>query len=152
MIHGWYRYFAQMSVIIAVDRVLKWWALSVGRSEYPITGWLSCHLMFNRGISWSMFDSDSFVQFTVVSMIVMAVTGLLIWHAYQQYAQGYTITAEVAVIAGSLSNLIDRYVYGGVIDFIMVHYQGWVYPVFNIADGAIVLGVMYMGYAHWKKP
>ncbi len=48
------------------------------------------------------------------------------------------------VIAGSVSNILDRVVYGGVVDFIHVHINGWSFAVFNIADVAIVVGVCIM--------
>jgi signal peptidase II len=46
-----------------------------------------------------------------------------------------------AVVGGAIGNVIDRMLYGAVVDFIDVHYGGWHWPAFNIADSAITLGV-----------
>jgi signal peptidase II len=65
-------------------------------------------------------------------------------YAYHQYLCGNSIIGEVCVVTGSLSNLIDRVVYHGVIDFIILSYNDFSWPVFNIADTIIVLGVGIM--------
>jgi signal peptidase II len=44
------------------------------------------------------------------------------------------------ILGGALGNLWDRLVLGYVVDFISVHYQGWYFPAFNIADSAITVG------------
>ena len=143
-------YIACMMSIFVADRLTKIWALTYCTHECQLARWLSCQVMYNRGISWSMFDSDHDGQFLLVSLLVLSITGLLAYYAYDRYKQGKTIFAEVVVIAGSISNIVDRIIYAGVVDFIMVHYRGWVYPVFNIADMAIVMGVIYMMWQHWR--
>ena len=50
------------------------------------------------------------------------------------------------ILGGAIGNLIDRVIYGYVIDFFDVYYQTWHWPVFNIADSAITLGVVFMIY------
>ena len=52
--------------------------------------------------------------------------------------------AEVAVIAGASSNIIDRFWYGGVVDFILLEYEQWSWPLFNVADIVIVGGIIVM--------
>jgi len=69
------------------------------------------------------------------------VTAAVCWHAYYNYARGASVIAETLIIAGSVSNLIDRAVYGGVVDFVLLSYGTMSWPVFNIADVAIVMGV-----------
>jgi signal peptidase II len=148
VLHVWY--IACMMSIFVADRLTKMWALASCAEECVLTWWLSCQVMYNRGISWSMFDSDHDGQFLLVSALVLCITVLLTYYAYDRYKQGKTIFAEVAVIAGSISNIVDRMIYAGVVDFIVVHYKGWVYPVFNIADMAIVIGVIYMMWQQWR--
>ena len=58
--------------------------------------------------------------------------------------RGINVLGEVMVIAGSSSNIIDRMVRGGVVDFIEFSYKNWAWPTFNIADAAIVVGVFFM--------
>lgn len=53
----------------------------------------------------------------------------------------FNTTAFALIIAGAAGNVIDRGIRGEVIDFIRVHYYGWNYPIFNVADSAITIGV-----------
>ena len=46
------------------------------------------------------------------------------------------------VLGGAIGNVIDRMLYGYVVDFILIHYQSWSYPAFNVADSAITCGVV----------
>jgi signal peptidase II len=44
------------------------------------------------------------------------------------------------ILGGAIGNVLDRLMYGAVVDFIDVHYDGWHWPAFNIADSAISIG------------
>lgn len=56
----------------------------------------------------------------------------------------YNVMAELMVCAGACSNMIDRFWYGGVADFILISYRNWSWPVFNGADVFIVTGLAVM--------
>ncbi|MEL0082229.1 MAG: signal peptidase II, partial [Gammaproteobacteria bacterium] len=63
-------------------------------------------------------------------------------------------TSLLLVLAGALGNLVDRLRFGEVTDFIQVHYAGWYFPAFNLADSAITLGViglLWMELVHWRR-
>jgi len=139
-----WHYAAFASVAIIIDRLTKSYALAHWHERYEVNSLLSFELIMNRGISWSMLSSHDATFFTVVSCIVAAITIALAWYAWQRYEHGYTVVGEVLVLAGAISNLLDRYVYGGVIDFIVLSYHTWTWPVFNVADMCIVGGVGIM--------
>lgn len=137
-----YGYLCLGTLIFLLDRVTKMAALAwCSESAYIVNSFLSFQLFFNRGVSWGMFHSDSDVIFVGVSLIIVGITALLSWHAYKHYKQGYAIFAETCIIAGSFSNLVDRALYHGVIDFIILSYNNVSWPVFNVADAVIVFGV-----------
>lgn len=69
---------------------------------------------------------------------------MLAFYTFFQWKQNQSILAEVFILAGGLSNIIDRFVYSGVVDFIVLGYKDWFWPVFNVADAFIVLGVTLM--------
>lgn len=147
-----YTYTVLALSIIGLDRLTKYWALIFCKSEYRITSFLSCILSYNRGISWGIFNSDSAITYiAITSLIVAIVIGLLIYIIYSFYTDNiyrYKLYGEIAVLAGSFSNLIDRFIHKGVIDFISIDI-GWsqyafTWPSFNIADSAIVIGVGIM--------
>jgi len=65
---------------------------------------------------------------------------LAVWLARNSRAQLKLNLALALVLAGAIGNLIDRSVYGYVIDFLHLYYQNWHYPAFNVADSAICVG------------
>jgi len=127
-----------------IDRATKWIIVSLGVDSYGITSWLSFDVQLNRGISWSLFHSDNTWTFLLVSLSVLAVTLCVIAYAVYQWRYNKPIYGQTMVIAGSVSNILDRMIYGGVVDFIHVHIKKWSFAVFNIADVAIVIGVCIM--------
>ncbi len=136
-----YVYFFIAIIIFILDRVTKLAALTCMQIPHVINKYVTFELTFNRGISWGMFHDSTQIVMIIVSMIITTITVFLCWHAYNVYKKGSLIIGHVCVIAGSISNLIDRGIYGGVIDFILLSYQQYCWPVFNIADIAIVCGV-----------
>ncbi len=137
-----YGYLCLGTLIFLLDRITKMAALAwCSESAYVVNNFLSFQLFFNRGVSWGMFHSDSSFIFAAVSLVIAFITVWLSWHAYKNYKHGYSIIGETCIIAGSLSNIVDRALYHGVIDFIILSYQDFSWPVFNVADAVIVLGV-----------
>lgn len=130
-----------LSVLI-LDRLTKLYAVYYCQTEQVFTRYLSCELVMNRGISWGMLNSTDMLMHTAVFVAVVVVTLVLAWYTYKRFCDGYVIYGELLVLSGSLSNIIDRLYYGGVLDFIVVHTKLYTWPVFNIADSAIVLGVV----------
>jgi signal peptidase II len=82
--------------------------------------------------------------------------GITIWLARLKKHETMLAVALALVLGGAVGNLIDRLLYGYVIDFLDVYYQSWHWPAFNIADSAITLGVVLMlaesfGFGHPKQ-
>lgn len=133
--------------LILIDRITK--SLIIHYFEqcdepYDITSFISFTCLYNRGVSWSMLHSSSNLQFIVVTSLVICIACGLFFYARSRFNQGFTIFGETLALAGALSNIVDRFLYGGVLDFILIHFQGWVWPVFNCADAFIVCGVLLM--------
>lgn len=131
--------------IIALDRITKLYAITYCFSApWNITSFFSCDVVFNRGISWGLFYADDALTFGLISWFIVVITvGMAVWTTLR-YIQGYSIIGEICVITGSLANIADRFIYLGVIDFIILHYNGWTWPAFNIADISIVCGIFLM--------
>lgn len=91
-----------------------------------------------------MLSSENNFVFLFISFIVFLITIFLTYYTYTQFKIKKNILAEICILAGSCSNLIDRYIYGGVIDFILFEYKNYAFPIFNLADIAIVSGVFLM--------
>lgn len=76
--------------------------------------------------------------FTVLAVVISTV--IAVWMRRLPRQQIKLGLALSLVFAGAIGNLIDRSIYGYVIDFFHLYYQTWHYPAFNIADSAICIG------------
>ncbi len=145
------RYALLYACILGLDIVTKVFAVRFCQSEVVITSFFSCELAYNRGVSWSMLHSDSSLVFALVTALIVFIVGWLVLYTRNRCQAGYPIGAEIAVLAGSTGNLVNRFVYGGVVDFLMFHYGDWTWPLFNIADIAIVCGALYMIFDSFRE-
>ncbi len=125
------------------DRWSKWWALTndIDLQIFPL---LNFSLVWNRGVSWGIFHSASVYGFYLLTSFITLVILWLSYYAFyhQLYKNKTNIFFEVIILAGAISNLIDRLIFGGVIDFIQLHIGTWYWPTFNVADTFIVGGVI----------
>lgn len=130
--------------VFLLDRITKWLIITSRITIQQVTPWLSWYVHYNRGVSWSFLHAKNTSVFVLVSLIVLAITMMVAVYAYDQWQQDKMIWGQLLIIAGSLSNVVDRFVYSGVVDFIYMHIHDWSFAIFNIADVAIVLGVCIM--------
>lgn len=137
--------------VFLIDRFTKMEALLFCNDRCFINQYISFEVGYNRGVTWGFFYSQSTIGFALVTALIIGITVGVIWYAWDQYKHNKSIIGESLILAGSLSNIIDRFVYGGVVDFIELSYGNWIWPSFNIADMAIVLGVLIMLVSHIKK-
>ncbi|MDP5136987.1 signal peptidase II [Rheinheimera baltica] len=95
----------------------------------------------NYGAAFSFLSDAGGWQRWFFTFIAVAISCVLaVWLARNNKEQLKLNLALSLVLAGAIGNLIDRSVYGYVIDFLHVYYQNWHYPAFNIADSAICIG------------
>ena len=111
------------------------------KSVVNVTSFFNLTLTFNRGVSFGFFPADTFWGKLVLILIAITFVVWLIfclWKAKELLNQiGYSF-----IIGGALGNLIDRFQYGAVVDFLQFHLYNHFFPVFNIADSAITVGVI----------
>ena len=136
-------------IAAASDQVVKLWLLrGFGLSEHsrvPVTSFLDLVLAWNPGISFSLFQqTGSLGQWVLFALKVMAIALLLIWLARTR--SRLAGLALGLIVGGAIGNAIDRVVHGAVMDFVLFHITAptWTFEwyVFNIADAAIVAGVI----------
>ncbi len=99
--------------------------------------------VYNDGAAWSIFDGS------VAFLIIVAIVALIFLVSYQKIFQKNfrNIVAFALIYGGLLGNLVDRIVYGYVIDYIKLLFGNFSFPVFNLADMAIVSGFILLIYA-----
>lgn len=98
-------------------------------------------LLYNRGAAFSFLSAAGGWQRWLFILIALAVSALLLVWLRRTPARPWWPGCGLALLlGGALGNLYDRIVHGHVVDFISLHYAGWYFPAFNIADTAITLG------------
>jgi signal peptidase II len=130
--------------IVALDFLSKQWALKTLHKEIVINNFFSLELLINRGISWGIFHHAEQPFFIMLSIAISLLVVLLMGYTVFRFIKGFPIYAEMLVVAGATGNLIDRALYNGVIDFAVLHCGPLASPVFNIADSAIIVGIIAM--------
>jgi len=102
-------------------------------------------VVWNRGISYGLFQQHSDVgRWLLTALSIAAALGLFLW---MHRAENRVLALALGLIAGgAIGNAIDRIAYGAVFDFVHVHVGSFSWYVFNIADAAIVAGVVGLIY------
>lgn len=125
----------------ALDLATKAWARAVLEpygTPIDFLPFVSLRLSFNTGISFSMFDSEGQTsRVLLIGVTAVLTVALAVW-AYR--SQGWQRAALSVIVAGALSNLIDRTARGSVTDFLGLRFGDWYAFVFNLADVWISLG------------
>ncbi len=108
-----------------------------------LESWLYVHTKWNPGGAWSAKIPGSIL----LAGTVAAVPLLLVWIFWPRRASALDSAAKALVLGGAVGNLYDRLKWGEVRDWIDVCFgnaDGWHYPTFNVADGALVLGIVLL--------
>lgn len=134
---------------LAADQASKWFVLRglrLGTGDVvAVTPFFDLVLAMNRGISYGLMPQDSELGRWVLVMVNLAAAGFFV--LWLRRARSSLLAAALGLlVGGALGNAIDRAAYGAVVDFISLHALGWRWYVFNIADAAIVAGVIGLLY------
>jgi signal peptidase II len=143
-------YFLIFVATFGLDRLSKFWALTLDES-WHINRFLSFDLALNRGVSWGLFHSSGQHMFILLTAVIMLIICAVGYHTYNRMRQGKLIIGEVLILSGALSNVLDRILYGGVVDFILLSVGSYSWPVFNCADTYVVLGVFIMFLTNYNE-
>ncbi len=131
-------------VIITIDQLTKMWAVKTLSYGYPmeVLPFVNFTLLHNTGAAFSFLaDAGGWQRWLFMGLAIIISIGLVIWLLRLSVQQLGLAIALALILGGALGNLIDRVIYGYVVDFIDVYYQTWHWPAFNVADSAITIGV-----------
>lgn len=148
--------------VILADWQTKQWvseALVLYRPQ-EVTSWLNITLAHNYGAAFSFLsDAGGWQRWFFVVLASGVSLVLTVWLLRLPREEWLTGMALGLVIGGAVGNLVDRVQLGYVVDFIDVHFKGWHYPAFNVADSAITVGValllidgLFFSAARNRKP
>ncbi|MDY6407956.1 MAG: signal peptidase II [Pseudomonadota bacterium] len=135
--------FDQLSKIIVLDKCVE-------HEIVPICPLFNLFLTFNKGVSFSLFSSDSPYAPAALSAFALLVAGLLIYWIRKEKNKGARLGLAL-ILGGAIGNVIDRIRFGAVVDFLDFYVGEYHWPAFNIADSAICIGVLILLIASFKK-
>ena len=156
-VRGLFRILLVAAIVAALDQFTKELAvssLSAGERITVLPGFFDITLTFNKGVAFGLFSniSDDFLRIIVLSFTTLIALGAVGYFYVFEFAG--TLSGELAlamILGGAVGNIIDRVQLGHVIDFFLAYYQDYSWPVFNVADSAISLGVVILLFFHSKK-
>ena len=135
-------------ILVFIDQISKYWILSfleLGES-FNLLPFLDLTLIFNSGIAFGLLDNLGNLGSWLLYLLV---TSIIIYFTY------LTLKAEskteslimLLILSGGLGNVIDRTIYGYVVDFIHFNFNGYSFYVFNFADSLITIGaILYIWF------
>lgn len=135
------------AVILVLDQATKWWILEIVRlpelGRIEVLPFLNLTMVWNRGVTFGLLAGEAWWHAWALAGIALAVVvALTVWLA--RAPDRWTALALGLVLGGAIGNVIDRIRFGAVVDFIDLHAFGWHWYVFNVADSAIVTGVILL--------
>jgi signal peptidase II len=132
------------AVVLLLDQLSKWAILDrvmPPPGGIPVTGFFNIVLTYNTGVSFGLFQGEAAWQPYFLIAVNLAVSvALLVW--LRKQSGSLLVWAVGLVVGGAVGNAIDRFHQPGVVDFLDFHVAGWHWPAFNLADSAIVCGVL----------
>jgi signal peptidase II len=150
--------FVLVPVVVILDQWTKWLVLNEPRfnalncldrtercGQIEISGIFDLSMVWNRGISFGLGQSEGIMRWVLVALTVGIAIGFAIWLA--RVGRHWTGLALALVVGGAIGNVIDRVMFGAVVDFL--DFSGIWRPyffnyVFNVADAAISVGAVLL--------
>lgn len=121
--------------------ILKTFAYGESR---PITGFFNLVLAYNRGAAFSFLAAAGGWQRWFFTGLGVAAALFIVWLLKRHSEQKLFCFALALILGGALGNVIDRLVYGHVVDFLDFHLRGYHWPAFNVADCGICIGAVLL--------
>jgi len=134
-------------LVLILDQLSKIW-IDTSMSLYqsiPVFPGFSITYARNYGAAFSFLsDAGGWQRWFFAALAAGISVGLVIYLKSLKKDETLLAVSLSLILGGAVGNLIDRVTYGYVIDFLDVYYQAYHWPVFNIADSAITVGVVFM--------
>tara|TARA_B110000902_G_scaffold227982_1_gene267659 strand:- start:517 stop:1017 length:501 start_codon:yes stop_codon:yes gene_type:complete len=129
--------------VFIIDRLTKLYILNLAEvknlMDIYVTSYLNLYLIWNKGIAFGLFSMNESIVYnfiTIIIAIIILIIFIMMWK--NDNIQRFFLAL---VAGGALGNFYDRIVYTAVPDFIDIHFQGFHWFVFNVADIFITIGV-----------
>ncbi len=144
---GAWRWYLVSALVVALDLYTKGLASAELHYGVPVEvfSWFNLTLQHNTGAAFSFLSDAGGWQRYFFTALALLVSAVLVTWLYRMPKHNRLLAVSLAlVLGGALGNLWDRVTLGYVVDFISVHYGGYFFPAFNLADSAITVGAIGM--------
>jgi signal peptidase II len=132
-------------VVIALDHLTKWIVerTMTLHETIPLLPFFSLTYVRNTGAAFGMLgDLPAVVRLPLFLAVTVLAVGALVSYLREVRAdERLVVVALGGILGGAFGNLVDRVRAGEVVDFLHLHYRGYDWPMFNVADSAITVGV-----------
>ena len=140
---NFYLNLAIILIVFIFDRITKLYILKLAEVEASIdiyiTSYLNLFLIWNKGIAFGLFSIDGSVIYNSITILIgLIIIAILFMMLKNNNIQRYFLAL---IAGGALGNFYDRIVYTAVPDFIDLHFNGFHWFVFNVADIFISIGI-----------
>ena len=144
------------ALVFVVDQASKFYfdnSLTMYQQIVIIPDYFSWTLAYNTGAAFSFLADASGWQrwfFAAIALVISVI--LVVWLKRLKPSETWLADALALVRGGALGNLVERVVFGHVVDFILLHWhQKWYFPAFNVADMAITGGAILLALDMFKS-
>ncbi|MGN1401740.1 MAG: signal peptidase II [Bacillus sp. (in: firmicutes)] len=137
-------YYVIALAIILLDQFTKYLiikTMELGESFTVIDNFLSITSHRNPGAAWGILAGQMWFFYTITVVVII---GLVFYIQKMGKAHPLFGTALAFMLGGAIGNFIDRLLYQEVVDFIDTNIFGYNFPIFNVADSALTIGVILM--------
>lgn len=131
-------------LILALDQLTKYLIaakMTIGDSYTVIPHFLNITSHRNNGAAWGIL-SGKMGFFVIITLIILAI--LIIFYIKEAKGNLFMQIALSLLFAGAIGNFIDRLLHGEVVDFIDTNIFGYDFPIFNVADSSLTVGVIFI--------
>jgi signal peptidase II len=131
-------------ILLVADQATKLWIVGtyqLGDSTF-ITSFFNMVRVHNHGAAFSFLAGADGWQRWFFTALGLAAACVIVWLLRAHPGQKLFCFAIACILGGALGNVVDRVVYGYVVDFLDFHWRGMHFPAFNVADSAITVGAV----------
>lgn len=134
-------------IVDIISKIVIDHSLELLESSIVIPNFFSITKIYNYGASWNILRGHRYL----LIILTFITLGIIFYYQRKFKINKRNILAFGLLYGGILGNLLDRIIYGYVIDFFDFNLFGYNYPVFNFADICIVCGIFLLIFAIFKK-
>jgi signal peptidase II len=139
---GWLPWLGVALIVFILDQLTKVLIMGYYRlgDSTRLTNFFNIVRAHNTGAAFSFLRDASGWQRWFFTGIGIAAALFIIWMLRSHAGQKLFSFALALIMGGAIGNVADRLMHGYVVDFLQVHWRGWYFPAFNVADSAITVG------------